>query len=542
MTVDSCLCIEPDLSITRATWLTLCFLRMSVVTFFSLILCVLFSFSWLVLRGFPLYQLPLTTRSYLPSCSVEPWPCGRLPINGGQGGMHEDRTHGRAGLHRRLGAPGTAAARSRRGRVRPVPAHADGRRRVLLPRRHRESHGGHGTGRPRGRDHSPGGRARHAGDDPESPAVGRDEHPGRPERLRGSRAVPPSGGVRGRGQRLDERSRDRQLHDLEDLRRGLRPHVQRLSGRPRLGSAAGQRVRAGAVRRGAVRALEGPQDPARFHLPGPDRYGDGGLRRRPAGQRLRLRGRRGLLLRHGHGAHDGPRSAGQACRRRSGGVLHRQRRGPAGGPVRRRIERPRSGRDDASSDEAGRGSGCCRTIRHKHAGASGDRRPGLRLPGGGHPAHRRVVRRELAALLEGDPVVDYVIVPLWRRAGFAAACLRRLARAMDGGVRVMLSVACGHDEETLAVAKEFEYAHPGRAVLKVRDIDYPSGSYNVFTTMQEALNWVGPDDLVHVLEEDILIGVGYFGFHRDTHKLAPGAYSVSACENIFLADDVRVPI
>jgi hypothetical protein len=35
--------------------LTLCFLRMSVVTFFSLILCVLFSFSWLVLAWFPLY-------------------------------------------------------------------------------------------------------------------------------------------------------------------------------------------------------------------------------------------------------------------------------------------------------------------------------------------------------------------------------------------------------------------------------------------------------------------------------------------------------
>lgn len=137
--------------------------------------------------------------------------------------------------------------------------------------------------------------------------------------------------------------------------------------------------------------------------------------------------------------------------------------------------------------------------------------------------------------------MDHVIVPLWRRAGFAAACLRRLARAMDGGVRVALSVDCGHDEETLAVAKGFEYDHPGRVRLAIRDVDYPSGSYNVFTAMREALDWVGPDDLVHVLEEDILIGTGYFGFHRDTHKLAPQAYSVSACENIFLADEVRAP-
>lgn len=136
--------------------------------------------------------------------------------------------------------------------------------------------------------------------------------------------------------------------------------------------------------------------------------------------------------------------------------------------------------------------------------------------------------------------MDFVIVPLWRRAGFAAACLRQLARAMDGGVRVMLSVDCGHDEETLAVAKGFEYDHPGRVQLAVRDVDYPSGSYNVFTAMREALDWVGPDDLVHILEEDILAGAGYFPFHRSAHRVVPEAYSVSACENIFLPDDAEV--
>lgn len=137
--------------------------------------------------------------------------------------------------------------------------------------------------------------------------------------------------------------------------------------------------------------------------------------------------------------------------------------------------------------------------------------------------------------------MDFVIVPLWKRAGFAEACLRRLARAMDGGVRVMVSVDCGHDEETLGVAKKFVYEQPGRAQLVVRDVDYPTGSYNVFTAMREALDWVGPDDTVHILEEDILIGLGYFDFHRQAHRLAPGAYSVSACENIFLPDEVKVP-
>ncbi|MCP9209652.1 glycosyltransferase [Streptomyces cucumeris] len=137
--------------------------------------------------------------------------------------------------------------------------------------------------------------------------------------------------------------------------------------------------------------------------------------------------------------------------------------------------------------------------------------------------------------------MDLVIVPLWRRAGFAEACLRQLRRAMDGGVRVILSVDCGHDEETLAVAKRFVHGHPGRAQLAVRNVDYPTGSYNVFTAMREALDWVGTEDLVHVLEEDILIGQGYFAYHRRAHALVPSAYSVSGCENLFLPDDWKMP-
>lgn len=137
--------------------------------------------------------------------------------------------------------------------------------------------------------------------------------------------------------------------------------------------------------------------------------------------------------------------------------------------------------------------------------------------------------------------MDLVIVPLWRRAGFAEACLRRLSVAMDGGVRVMVSVDCGHDEDTLTVAKGFVHEHPGRAVLTVREVDYPTGSYNVFSAMAEALEWTGPDDLIHILEEDILVGADYFTYHRTTHALAPTAYSVSACENVFLPEGWSLP-
>ncbi len=112
---------------------------------------------------------------------------------------------------------------------------------------------------------------------------------------------------------------------------------------------------------------------------------------------------------------------------------------------------------------------------------------------------------------------------------------------MDGGVRVLISVDHGHDADTLGVAEKFVREHPGRAQLVVRTQDYPSGSFNVFTAMREALDWTGPDDTVHILEEDILIGLGFFAFHRSAHRLAPEAYSVSACENIFLPDEARAP-
>lgn len=138
--------------------------------------------------------------------------------------------------------------------------------------------------------------------------------------------------------------------------------------------------------------------------------------------------------------------------------------------------------------------------------------------------------------------MDVVIVPVWRRAGFATACLRRLELAADDDVRVLVSVDCGHDEDTLAAALKFAAAAPKSRVVTVRNLDYPTGSYNVFTAMQDVLGWVSPDDRVHVLEEDILIGRGYFDYHRSAWDVVgPAAYSVSACENVFLPDAACAP-
>jgi hypothetical protein len=41
----------------------------------------------------------------------------------------------------------------------------------------------------------------------------------------------------------------------------------------------------------------------------------------------------------------------------------------------------------------------------------------------------------------------------------------------------------------------------------------------------------GPWDRVHIVEEDVFVSDGYFEFHRQAHRLAPGAFAVSACRN-----------
>jgi len=138
-------------------------------------------------------------------------------------------------------------------------------------------------------------------------------------------------------------------------------------------------------------------------------------------------------------------------------------------------------------------------------------------------------------------VTDIVVVPVWQRAGFTEACLVRLSMAMDDDVRVIVAVDCGYSEGSMQAARRFAYAFEDQTVIAVRDVDYPTGSYNVFTGMREALEKAAEGDLIHVLEEDILVGRDYFAYHRQARRLVPDAYSISACENIFLPDHVRLP-
>lgn len=134
--------------------------------------------------------------------------------------------------------------------------------------------------------------------------------------------------------------------------------------------------------------------------------------------------------------------------------------------------------------------------------------------------------------------MDIVVVPLWQRAGFTEACLTRLAKAMDDQVKVRFCLDFGFSKDVEKAARQFASKFPGTEIT-AREVDYPTGTFNVLSGMAEALKVSSADDRIHVLEEDILIGTDFFDFHRRAHKLAPDAYSVSGCTNSFLTRETN---
>jgi hypothetical protein len=134
--------------------------------------------------------------------------------------------------------------------------------------------------------------------------------------------------------------------------------------------------------------------------------------------------------------------------------------------------------------------------------------------------------------------MDIVVVPVWQRAGFTEACLTRLAKAMDDQVKVRFCLDFGFSQDVEKAVRQFASKFPGTEIT-TREVDYPTGTFNVLSGMAEALKVASADDRIHVLEEDILIGTDFFDFHRRAHALVPDAYSVSGCTNSFLTRETN---
>ncbi len=125
---------------------------------------------------------------------------------------------------------------------------------------------------------------------------------------------------------------------------------------------------------------------------------------------------------------------------------------------------------------------------------------------------------------------EIVIIPAWRRPDFLKAALTRLAMADDGRPEYWICLDRGYTSTLLPVVKWFQKRlNPSRVRIGQRMHNYKGNSFNVLTSYKEAM--AEGADLIHLVEEDILVGRDYFDFHRRAHELAPDTFSVSACRN-----------
>lgn len=109
------------------------------------------------------------------------------------------------------------------------------------------------------------------------------------------------------------------------------------------------------------------------------------------------------------------------------------------------------------------------------------------------------------------------------------ACLTRLALAADRNVAVMLSVDRGGSAECEQIAEGFSSSFGGLYLRRTPEHPWRGNSRNVISGLKDCLRL--DRDLVHVVEDDVMVALGYFRFHEAMHTAAPDAFAVSACRN-----------
>lgn len=110
------------------------------------------------------------------------------------------------------------------------------------------------------------------------------------------------------------------------------------------------------------------------------------------------------------------------------------------------------------------------------------------------------------------------------------ACLTRLAKAAAGyDVRVVVTLDRKGTLECQQVAKSFSTSFAEIFLRVMHHHQFHGNSYNVLSGLKDAMKI--PADLIHVVEDDIMVSLGYFAYHEAAHEVAPDAFSVSACRN-----------
>lgn len=122
-----------------------------------------------------------------------------------------------------------------------------------------------------------------------------------------------------------------------------------------------------------------------------------------------------------------------------------------------------------------------------------------------------------------------VLVPAWRRPDMLYACLSRLEIAATRDVTVVVSLDRDFEPECRRVAERFSRRLPSIYLRVMNHHPYRGNSYNVVSGIRDCMKL--NSDLMHIVEDDVMIARTYFAFHEAMHRAAPQAFAVSACRN-----------
>jgi hypothetical protein len=122
-----------------------------------------------------------------------------------------------------------------------------------------------------------------------------------------------------------------------------------------------------------------------------------------------------------------------------------------------------------------------------------------------------------------------VLVPAWRRPDMLHACLTSLEGAATDAVTVVVSLDRDNDPECKRVAEKFARRLPSLYLRVMPYHRYRGNSYNIVSGVRDCLQLGG--ELMHIVEEDIMVARGYFRYHEAMHQAVPDAFAVSACRN-----------
>lgn len=125
--------------------------------------------------------------------------------------------------------------------------------------------------------------------------------------------------------------------------------------------------------------------------------------------------------------------------------------------------------------------------------------------------------------------MEIVNVIAWRRPDFLLATLTRLALADSPEAYYRVNVDHDPDPAVFDVIRHFSnQVGNGRVGIARRGPCADQGpTRNMLQALHESMDFDA--DVIHMIEDDIFVSLGYFDYHRSAHELAPEAFCVTAC-------------